>query len=555
MLQSLDIRDFVIVRELELDLTRGFTVLTGETGAGKSILLDALAIVMGEKADSSQIREGCTRAQICAIFTISESLKAIFNPWLDEHGFSLEDEGNTIQLKRIIESSGRSKAYINGENATLTQLRDIGEQLVDIHGQHEHQLLLKPGAQRQLLDRHAHLIPLQEQVSQAYKNWLNIDKRMKVAKTTGQNLAKEKERLAWQLEELDLLAPIVGEWQDIEHEHSRLSNAAELIDGSQTLINLLSEGENALVDQLSKAQNLLNDLVDIDSALASAKDALEPAVIQIDEAAHTINRYLQKLDLDPDRLSLVEARLQEYYRLAKKNHCQPEELPTVWEQLKEELASLEAAQNIEQLEKELKQAWDSYIKQAKQLSNSRQKAAEKLSQSVTTAMQSLAMAGGKFVVALSPLEQGNQFGLENVEFLVAGHPGVQPRPIAKVASGGELARISLAIAVIASSASQIPTLIFDEVDAGIGGAVAQTVGKLLKQLGQDHQVLCVTHLPQVASQGDHQWCVQKIVDQGQTISHIQVLNRQDRVQEIARMLGGSDITETTLRHARELLNQ
>jgi len=555
MLQSLDIRDFVIVRELELDLTRGFTVLTGETGAGKSILLDALAIVMGEKADSSQIREGCTRAQICAIFTISESLKAIFNPWLDEHGFSLEDEGNSIQLKRIIESSGRSKAYINGENATLTQLRDIGEQLVDIHGQHEHQLLLKPGAQRQLLDRHAHLIPLQEQVSQAYKNWLNIDKRMKVAKTTGQNLAKEKERLAWQLEELDLLAPIVGEWQDIEHEHSRLSNAAELIDGSQTLINLLSEGENALVDQLSKAQNLLNDLVDIDSALASAKDALEPAVIQIDEAAHTINRYLQKLDLDPDRLSLVEARLQEYYRLAKKNHCQPEELPTVWEQLKEELASLEAAQNIEQLEKELKQAWDSYIKQAKQLSNSRQKAAEKLSQSVTTAMQSLAMAGGKFVVALSPLEQGNQFGLENVEFLVAGHPGVQPRPIAKVASGGELARISLAIAVIASSASQIPTLIFDEVDAGIGGAVAQTVGKLLKQLGQDHQVLCVTHLPQVASQGDHQWCVQKIVDQGQTISHIQVLNRQDRVQEIARMLGGSDITETTLRHARELLNQ
>jgi DNA repair protein RecN (Recombination protein N) len=555
MLQSLDIRDFVIVRELELDLTHGFTVLTGETGAGKSILLDALAIVMGEKADSSQIRESCTRAQICAIFTISKPLQEILNPWLDEHGFSLEDEGNLIQLKRIIESNGRSKAFINGENATLSQLRDIGEQLVDIHGQHEHQMLLKPGAQRQLLDRHAHLIPLQEEVSQAYKNWLNIDKKMKMANAAGQNLAKEKERLTWQLDELDLLAPKVGEWQDIEHEHSRLSNAAELIEGSQTLINLLSEGENALVDQLSKAQNLLNDLVDIDAALAGAKEALEPAVIQIDEAAHSINRYLQKLDLDPDRLSLVDTRLQEYHRQAKKNHCQPEELTGVWEQLKEELASLEAAQNIEQLEKELKQAWDAYIKQAKLLSSSRQKAAEQLSQSVTSAMQSLAMAGGKFVVSLSPLEQGNQFGLENVEFLVAGHPGVQPRPIAKVASGGELARISLAIAVIASSASQIPTLIFDEVDAGIGGAVAQTVGKLLKQLGQDHQVLCVTHLPQVASQGDHQWRVQKLVDHGQTISHIHVLNRQDRVQEIARMLGGSDITETTLRHARELLNQ
>ena len=553
MLQSLEIRDFVIVRQLELDLSHGFTVLTGETGAGKSILLDALAIAMGEKADSSLIRETCSRAQICANFHISGSLQKILNPWLEEFGFPLEDGGNYVQLKRIIESTGRTKGYINGSNATLAQLRDIGEQLVDIHGQHEHQLLLKPGAQRALLDRHAYLLPLQEQVALAYKQWLSIDKKLQLAKNAGQNIAKEKERLSWQLEELSLLAPQVGEWSEIEVEHSRLSNAAELIEGAQALVNLLSEGDNALLNQLSKAQNLLDDLVNLDGALGGAKEALEPATIQIDEAAHTINRYLQKLDLDPQRLELIDSRLQEYYRLAKKLHCQPTELPSIWAQMQEELASLEAAQNLEALEKEIAKAWQDYLRLAKQLSTSRRAAAEQLAHSVTQAMQDLAMTGGRLMIELVPQEQGSQYGLENIEFLVAGHPGVQPRPISKVASGGELARISLAIAVIASSASPIPTLIFDEVDAGIGGAVAQTVGNRLKQLGQTHQVLCVTHLPQVASQGDHQWRVQKLIDNNQTISDIQVLSRQDRVQEIARMLGGASITDTTLRHARELL--
>ncbi len=553
MLQSLEIRDFVIVRQLELDLSNGFTVLTGETGAGKSILLDALAIAMGEKADSSQVREGALRAQICANFYISESLQNDINPWLEERGFSLEEDGGFLQLKRIIETSGRSKAYINGSSATLGQLREMGEQLVDIHGQHEHQLLLKPGAQRQLLDRHANLIPLQENVVGAYKNWQSIDKKIKLAKAAGQNLAKEKERLSWQLEELELLAPQPAEWAELELEHSRLSNAAELIEGSQSLVNLLSEGENALLYQLSKAQSILDHLADLDTALSNAKEALEPAAIQIDEAAHTINRYLQKLDLDPQRLTLIESRVQEYYRLAKKLHCQPEQLPSVLLQFKEELASLEAAQNLELLEKELLDAWKSYLHLAKQLSASRKTAANTLAQLVTTAMQDLAMTGGKFIIELLPVENGSQYGLENIEFLVAGHPGVLPRPISKVASGGELARISLAIAVIASSASNIPTLIFDEVDAGIGGAVAQTVGKLLKQLGQQHQVMCVTHLPQVAAQGDHQWRVQKMIENQVTFSDIEVLSRHERVQEIARMLGGSSITDTTLRHARELL--
>jgi len=555
MLQSLDIRDFVIVNHLELDLMNGFTVLTGETGAGKSILLDALAIAMGGRADSSLIRENCTRAHICANFYIPTEMQVLINPWLEEFGFTTEDDGHTIQLKRIIEASGRTRAYINGSNATLHQMKELGEQLVDIHGQHEHQLLLKPGAQRDLLDRHANLIPIREDVSQAYKNWMAVEKKLKLAKAAGQNLTKEKERLEWQLEELNLLSPKNGEWEEIQVEHSRLSHAAELIDGSQELVNLLSDGENALIDQLSKAQTLLENLLRMDHALLSAKEALEPAMIQVDEAAHTINRYLQKLDLDPERLTLVDSRLQEYYRLAKKLHCQPDELHQVWGNLQQELVSLEAAQNIDTIEKELANTSASYLKVAKQLSRARKSAAEELSKDVTEAMQNLAMLGGTFTVDLIPLEQGNQFGLENVDFLVAGHPGVKPRPIIKVASGGELARISLAIAVIASRGSAIPTLIFDEVDAGIGGAVAQTVGSLLKKLGKSHQVMCVTHLPQVAAQGDHQWRVQKIIENQQTFSDIQILNRQERVQEIARMLGGASITDTTLRHARELLGQ
>jgi DNA repair protein RecN (Recombination protein N) len=382
-----------------------------------------------------------------------------------------------------------------------------------------------------------------------------IEKKLKLANATGQNLAKEKERLEWQLEELNLLAPKSGEWSEIQIEHSRLSHAAELIDGSQELVNLLCDGENALIDQISKAQNLLESLLRMDNALLSAKEALEPAAIQIDEAAHTINRYLQKLDLDPDRLTLLDSRLQEYYRLSKKIHCQPDDLPQVWEDLQEELSSLEAAQNIAALEKDLAKASQDYLKIAKQLSQARKLAAADLSKEVTEAMQHLAMTGGTFSIELIHLEQGNQFGLESIDFLVAGHPGVKPRSIAKVASGGELARISLAIAVIASRASAIPTLIFDEVDAGIGGAVAQTVGGLLKKLGQSHQVMCVTHLPQVAAQGDQQWRVQKIIENQQTLSDIKVLTRQDRVQEIARMLGGATITDTTLRHARELLGQ
>lgn len=552
MLQRLDIRDFVIVHQLELEMGPGFTVLTGETGAGKSILLDALSLTMGERADVSQIREGCDRSEICATFYIASAILSPITLWLTEAGFPIEEDGKSIQLKRIIETHGRTKAYINGSSATLTQMREIAEQLVDIHGQHQHQLLLKPGAQRDLLDRHAQLSELTLLVSKSYQHWHAIEKKLLRAKEAGAQLLQEQERLRWQLEELQTLKPLPGEWDEIQKEHSRLANAAALIDGTQALINLLSDGDLALLDQLAKAQSTLDDLVDMDASLQDAKEALEPAAIQISDAVHSINRYLQKLDLDPDRLAEVEERLQSYYRLSKKFHCSAQDLPSIWHDLQEKLLVLEASQNISALEHESQIAQELFNKHAKDLSKKRQKAAQELAHSVTAAMQDLAMSGGQFEVALTP-SVGNAFGLEQVEFLVAGHPGVQPKAIAKVASGGELARISLAIAVIASSASSVPTLIFDEVDAGIGGVVAQTVGGLLKKLGQTRQVLCVTHLPQVASQGDNQWRVKKVSTEHQTHSEIEVLSRPERVEEIARMLGGAAITPTTRRHARELL--
>lgn len=553
MLQSLFIRDFVIVDRLELELGKGFTVLTGETGAGKSILLDALSLAMGERADPSQIREGCNRAEISAHFFVEPNLQSQINPWLEENGFETEEGGAALQLKRVIDTNGRTKAFINGSTATLTQLRTVGDMLVDIHGQHAHQALLKPGAQRELLDRHAGHADLLSSVTSKYKEWAQLKKQLKQAQSAGDNLVKERERLEWQLQELDALAPQVDEWESIQTEHARLSNAAELINGTQALIALLSEDENALVDQLSKAESQLQSLAHIDPELQDALDALSPASIQVSEAAHSINRYLQKLDLDPERLSILEERLQATHRAAKKFHCNPEDLPKVWQDLREQLDALKVSQDIDGLIKLVNKAENDYQLEAQKLSKKRSAAAKSLEKAITEAMQDLAMAGGKFSIELQTLDEGTQHGLEQIEFQVAGHPGVKPRPVAKVASGGELARISLAIAVITSAASFTPTLIFDEVDSGIGGAVASTVGSLLKQLGQSHQVLCVTHLAQVAALGDNQWRVRKSSENGSTLSHIDTLSRTERVDEIARMLGGATITETTLRHARELL--
>ena len=555
MLRSLNIRDFVIVDELDLDLDHGFTVLTGETGAGKSILLDALSLVLGERADPSQIREGKSKAEISALFSLDGSLKELISNWLDEQGFNLEDDGATLILKRIIESSGRSRAFINGSLATLNQTKELGNHLVDIHGQHAHQLLLKTGAQRDLLD---HQAQLQEQVLTVrglYQVWQTAKKQLELAKSAGESLQKEQERLSWQLEELDQLAPKAGEWAEIDVEYSRLANAAKLIEGSQNALAMLSEQEGNAEELLGKAFTEIEDLAKLDSHLEDAKISLESAQIQISEATHSLNRYLQKIDVDPDRLAEVEERLKALHSAAKKFKVTPEELPTIWLDIKEKVNAIKDSQDLAALEKNLHATQTEYNKAAKSLSLNRNKAAKILEKLVTEAMQDLSMAGGQFVIGIEPLAEGNAYGIENIEFLVAGHPGVSPKPLSKVASGGELARISLAISVITSEASQIPTLIFDEVDSGIGGAVAETVGKRLKELGQAHQVLCVTHLAQVAAQGHQHWKVEKQSSDNSTTSTITSLNRQERVEEIARMLGGAEITDTTRRHARELLGQ
>ena len=553
MLRSLHIRDFVIVDELDIDLENGFTVLTGETGAGKSILLDALSLALGERADPSQIREGKNRSEISAIFSLNATLKELVTPWFNEHDFSLDED--VIMVKRVIDTSGRSKAFINGSTATLSQLKEMAEYFIDIHGQHAHQLLLKSGAQRDLLDKQAKLEPLVNDVKILYQAWQQAVKQLKLAKEAGESLQKEQERLSWQLEELDALAPKNGEWAEIEVEHARLANAAKLIEGSQLAVQLLQEQDSNAEELLSRAFHEIADLAKLDSHLEDAKIAIESAQIQISEAGHSLNRYLQKIDVDPDRLEIVEERLKALHSAAKKFKVSPEDLPSTWQEIKEKVAAIKNSQDLDALEAKLQETHAAYLKSAKKLSQERAKAAKAMETAVTAAMQDLAMSGGIFAIQLEPLSEGSMHGLEQVDFLVAGHPGVTPKSLSKVASGGELARISLAISVITSKASHIPTLIFDEVDSGIGGAVAETVGKRLKELGQAHQVLCVTHLPQVAAEGHQHWKVTKETHDNVTISSMTCLSRQDRVEEIARMLGGAEITDTTRRHARELLGQ
>ena len=555
MLQTLSLRDFVIVDQLELDFSSGFTVLTGETGAGKSILLDALGLVLGERADGSQIREGSNRAEISALFRISEDQVEHFNSWLDDQGFLSEDGGQSLLLKRTIESNGRSRAYINGSVATVGQLREAGDQLVDIHGQHAHQLLLKSGAQRELLDRHANHMALVNEVSQSFKKLNDSRRLLEQAENAGQDVERERERLEWQLEELTELAPQEGEWASIQSEHARLANGAKIISGCQETIDVLSDADNSVESILSKTCSNVGALAEHDAALSDISQALESAQIQIDEAVHSLNRYLQKLDLDPARLSELEERMQALHSAARKYRTEADDLPKLLNETAERLDALTASQNIDALREKVKVEEAAYLKLAKQLSQKRSKAALDLGKQVTSAMQDLSMAGGQLEIALSPLSEGGAHGLEQVEFLVAGHAGSTPRPLAKVASGGELARISLAISVITSQASFTPTLIFDEVDAGIGGAVAETVGKLLRQLGQSHQILCVTHLPQVAAQGNHHLKVSKSQSGDKTLSQVTPLGRSERVEEIARMLSGTTITDTTRRHARELLEQ
>ncbi|MGV3653247.1 MAG: DNA repair protein RecN [Noviherbaspirillum sp.] len=548
MLRTLSIRDFVIVDAIELELAAGFSVFTGETGAGKSILIDALALALGGRGDASMVREGASRADITAEFAPGESALA----WLADKEFGSEEDA--ALLRRVIDNAGRSKAYINGIPATATQLRELGELLVDIHGQHAHQSLLKTDAQRQLLDGQAGLAEEAKAVAAAHKAWRALARQREEFETNARNVLLERERLEWQVGELEKLAPRPGEWAEISNEHSRLSNAASLIEGAQEALDAISESEtNPMLSRLASLNQKLARLADIDEGLKPVLEALEPARIQLQEAVYALNDYLGRVELDPARLHEVEARLEAIHSTARKFRAAPEDLPGELETLSGQLRQLADASDVDALRAQEEKKKAAYLEAAQRLSGARAKAARALGEAVTGAMQDLSMAGGRFEVALRPCEPAAH-GLEQVEFLVAGHAGSAPRPLAKVASGGELARIALAISVIASSAATTPTLIFDEVDSGIGGGVAEVVGRLLKRLGQDRQVLCVTHLPQVASQANQHFQVSKAgTPNGKTASRIEGLDAKGRVEEVARMLGGLEITATTRKHARELL--
>lgn len=546
MLRTLSIRDFVIVDAIELELTSGFTVFTGETGAGKSILIDALALALGGRGDASMVREGAAKADITAEFAVDENVRS----WLETNEFQSEEGG--VLLRRVIDNAGRSKAFINGVAATATQLRDLGEMLVDIHGQHAHQSLLKTDAQRVLLDTQAGLQDDARAVAAAYKTWRAMAKRREEFETNAKNVLLERERLEWQVGELDKLAMKPGEWNDVVNEHSRLSHAASLIEGAQEALTAISESDDPILSRLSSLTQKLDKLADIDEALKPIMETLEPARIQLQETVYALNDYLGRVELDPDRLREVEERMNAIHATARKFRVEPEDLPQELEVLTAQLQQLADATDLEALRAQEEKLKSAYLDVARKLSKGRARAAKALGEAVTAAMQDLSMAGGRFEVALNACEPA-AYGLEQVEFLVAGHTGTAPRSLAKVASGGELARISLAISVITSSATATPTLIFDEVDSGIGGGVAEVVGRLLKRLGQDRQVLCVTHLPQVASQANQHFQVSKRGIEGKTVSHIAALDAKSRVEEIARMLGGLEITATTRKHARELL--
>ncbi|KAB0327096.1 MULTISPECIES: DNA repair protein RecN [Janthinobacterium] len=553
MLHTLSIRDFVIVDTIELEFSAGFSVLTGETGAGKSILIDALTLALGGRGDASVVREGAAKADITADFSVSEVAQA----WLVAHEFANDDGG--ALLRRVIDNAGRSKAYINGIPATAAQLRELGDMLVDIHGQHAHQSLLKSEAQRALLDgqataREAGAEQDARQVAALHKRWRALVRQREEFETNAANVLYERERLEWQVGELEKLAAKPGEWTDITNEHSRLSHAASLLEGAQEALSTISESEDhPIVSQLSALNQKLGKLVSVDAELQPIVDLIESSRIQLQESVYALNNYLDRVELDPERLHQLDARMEAMHSTARKFRVTPEELPEEHAKLSEKLQHLADASDIEGLLRQEAKIEAEYRSVAERLSDTRRAAALELGHAVTRAMQELSMTGGSFEIALHPCEPAAH-GLEQVEFLVAGHAGTAPRSLAKVASGGELARIALAISVITSHATTTPTLIFDEVDSGIGGAVAEVVGRLLKRLGQGRQVLCVTHLPQVASQANQHFQVAKsTLDNGKTASRIDMLDAKARVEEVARMLGGLEITATTRKHARELL--
>jgi DNA repair protein RecN (Recombination protein N) len=549
-LRRMNLRDFVIVQELELDLLAGFTVLTGETGAGKSILIDALQMALGARADVNVVREGAARAEISAEF----DTPAWLGDWLNEAGFS--EGSDTLLIRRTVDAQGKSRAWINGSAATVAQLREVADHLVDIHGQHAWAALTRADEVRSLLDAFGKINS--KPVADAFSAWKSALKTLIDARAAQASIETERERLAWQIGELAKLSPAVDEWNELNAEHSTLANAQGLLDAAYQAIEALEgneHGDSGATGQLAKAQQLLQNQELLAHDFKGLAELLAQSLAQIEDVAHSLHAYTRKTEPNPQRLNQLDERMTLWMSLARRYKRTPTELPVLLTGWKTELAQLEAASDIAGLEAAERKAHADLASACKNLSQARRKAAPQLGSAITLAMQGLGMQGGKFEVALTALSEPAMYGAENVEFLVAGHAGSTPRPVGKVASGGELSRIALAIAVTTSQLGKAQTLIFDEVDSGVGGAVAETVGRLMKQLGKDRQVMAVTHLPQVAACADQHLLVSKQLKAKQTVSDVQPIAGEQRVGEIARMLGGEKLSGTTLAHAKEMLGQ
>lgn len=543
-LKQISVRDFVLVEQLDLDFGAGFTVLTGETGAGKSILVDALQFALGSRADTGTIRSGATRAEVAIEFDSTRSVQA----WLSDSGFDISE---TVLLRRSVDTQGKSRAWVNGSAATAAQLRELAEQLVDIHGQHAWQSLTRPSSVRELLDAYAGVDA--SALQSLWGTWKAAQTALKAGRDALDTLETERERLTWQIGEVGKLAPGEDEWDELNATHSRMSNAQELIEAAQASLDLLENDAGGTTADLARAAATLRAQAHLDPAFQSTLETLESCLAQAEDAAHSLHGYLRNTEPDPSALAVLDARMSLWVSLARRYKRAPKELPSLWAGWKSDLARLDAASDVEALERKEQLASQAYSAEAQSVSRARQKAAPKLAKAVTLAMQGLGMQGGRFDVQLDPNAAPSATGIDDAVFLVAGHPGTPPRPVGKVASGGELSRIALAIAVTTSRLGTAQTLVFDEVDSGVGGAVAESVGRLMKQLGHDRQVLAVTHLPQVAACADHHLVVSKQSTSSATSSRVRVVSGEERVAEVARMLGGERLSGTTLAHAKELL--
>lgn len=549
MLRRLQIRDFVIVDRLELEFDEGFGALTGETGAGKSILLDALGLAMGARGEPAVVRPGCDRAEIIAEFDLPDSGGLL--EWLAAQEISTED--GSVLLRRVVDAGGRSRAWFNGTAVTLAQLREASDWLADIHGQHAHHALLRADAQRSLLDSHGGLEALAREVGTLWQHWQAARAARIASESNAEGRLREREMLAWQLAELRELGYSANEWVELNQEQARLAHGASLIEGAESAVSVLTDSEVAVGPEIDKLAARIASMADFDQALAPIAELLASAAIQLDEASHALRRYLERLEIDPARLDELDRRIGAVSDAARKYRLAPDELPDLLAQVERRLAEMDDSGDPALLAERERRAEEAYLSAGRTLSEGRAAAAEVLSAAVSASMQHLAMGGGAFGIALLPLEEGGAGGLERVEFQVSANASQPLRALSKVASGGELSRIGLAIQVITSRSSGAPTLIFDEVDVGIGGRVAEIVGQMLRRLGDERQVLCVTHLPQVAAQARWQWNIAKEEQDGVTLSRVVQLDEQGRIDEIARMLGGVTITGTTRRHAAEML--